>query len=54
MKTKTPKEFLEVSEDDTWRDCIFCNGELTQVRKALWTCLDCNQEYVADEKDMRK
>ncbi len=50
---KKKKEFLETSDDDTWRPCLFCGGELTQVRKALWTCLNCNQEYIADEEDMR-
>lgn len=50
---KTPKEVLEVSKDDTWKPCIICNGSLTQVRKALFTCLECGQEYIADEKDMR-
>lgn len=50
---KIPKEFLEVSDDDNWKPCIICDGELTQVRKALFTCLKCNQEYIADEEDMR-
>ena len=47
------EEVLETSDDDTWKPCIRCGGELTQVRKALFTCLNCNQEYVADEEDMR-
>jgi len=51
---KCPKEILEVSKDDSWKSCIICGGELTQVRKALFTCLKCNQEYIADEKDMRE
>jgi len=50
---KIPKEVLETSKDDTWKSCIICGGELTQVRKALFTCLKCNQEYIADEEDMR-
>lgn len=52
MIKKIPEEFLETSEDDTWKPCLICGGELTQVRKALWTCLSCNQEYIADEVDM--
>lgn len=48
------KEYLETSKDDTWKPCILCGGELTQIRKALFTCLKCNQEYIADEKDLRE
>ncbi len=53
MKEQFSKEFLETSEDDTWRPCIIWGVNLTQVRKALWTCLKCDQEYIADEGDMR-
>jgi len=53
FEEEIPEEVLETSDDDTWKPCILCGGELTQVRKALFTCLKCNQEYVADEKDMR-
>ncbi len=53
MGSEIPKEHLETSDDDTWKPCILCGGELTQVRKALFTCLKCNQEFIADEKDMR-
>jgi hypothetical protein len=53
MKIKTPKKFLEISEDDNWKPCLICGGEITQVRKALFTCLKCNQEYISDEQDMR-
>ena len=48
-----PKEHLELSDDDTWKPCMVCGGTITQVRKALFTCLKCNQEYIADEQDMR-
>lgn len=51
---QTPKEFLEVSANDSWRDCIICGGQITQVRKALFTCLQCNLEYTSTEEDMRK
>ena len=51
--TKTPKEVLEISNDDTWKDCLMCGGTITQVRKALFTCMKCGQEYIADEQDMR-
>lgn len=52
-KEKTPKEVLETSNDDTWKPCIICGGELTQIRKALFNCLKCGQEYISDEQDMR-
>ena len=48
-----PEGALDVSDDDTWRACGFCGGEITQLRKSLFTCLKCNQEYIADEEDMR-
>ena len=51
---KIPKEFLETSDEDTWKPCMRCGGNITQVRKALFTCLNCNQEYIADEEDMKK
>lgn len=52
LKEQVPKEFLETSKD-TWRPCMYCGGEITQIRKAFFTCLKCNQEYIGDEKDMR-
>lgn len=54
MKNNIPQEFLEVSNDDTWKLCFMCGGELTQVRKTRFTCLKCNQEFIADEVDMRQ
>ena len=48
-----PEGALDVSNDDTWKPCMICGGTITQVRKALFTCLKCNQEYIADEEDMR-
>ena len=53
MKDKVPEEFLETSDNDNWRACMFCGGEITQIRKALFSCLKCGQEYIADEEDMR-
>ena len=53
MKNKIPKEVLETSNDETWKPCLICGGQLTQVRKALFCCLKCNQEYIADEQDMQ-
>ena len=50
---KIPKEILEISNDDSWKPCMICGGTITQVRKALFTCLNCDQEYIADEEDMR-
>ena len=53
IKEQVPKEFLEVSEDDTWIPCLFCGGRITQVRKGLFTCEICSQEFIAGEEDMR-
>lgn len=44
---------LETS-DKKWRACLICKGEIIQVRKALFTCLGCNQEYVSTEEDMEE
>jgi len=52
-KNKIPKEMLELSDDDTWRPCFFCGGEMIQIRKALFECLKCNQEFISTEEDMR-
>jgi predicted RNA-binding Zn-ribbon protein involved in translation (DUF1610 family) len=51
---KMPKGNLEISDNDNWKSCIMCGGTITQVRKALFTCLNCNQEYIVDEEDMRE
>jgi len=51
---KIPKECLQISDDDTWKPCLFCGGTITQVRKALFLCLKCNQEYISTEEDMRR
>ena len=50
---KVPPEFLETSDDDNWKQCIVCGGEITQIRKALFSCITCNIDIVADEQDMR-
>jgi|TARA_Y100000310_G_C20702423_1_gene831090 hypothetical protein len=48
-----PKEFLEISEDLVWKPCMYCGfDEILQVRKALFTCGNCNFEFISDEKDM--
>ena len=50
---KYPKEHLKTKDVSTkWKPCIYCSGELIQVRKALWTCLKCNKEFIACEEDM--
>ena len=54
MEEQAPKEFLETDDSQTWKPCMFCGGELIQVRKARWTCEKCNQEYIADEEDMKE
>jgi len=51
---ETPKEYLETDDSQTWKNCFVCGGEIIQVRKARWTCLKCNQEYIADEEDMKE
>lgn len=49
-----PKEYLECSKDQTWRPCLNCGrSEIVQVRKALFTCVFCDQQYISTEKDMR-
>ena len=53
IEESVTKEFLETSNDNNWKSCLMCGGELMQVRKARWTCLKCNQEYIGDEQDMR-
>lgn len=50
-----PKDYLKVDEDDlNWKSCEFCGGEITQVRKAFFKCISCDQEYIADEEDMKR
>ncbi len=49
-----PEGALDLSDDDTWKSCMMCGGEITQIRKALFTCLECNQEFISTEEDMRK
>lgn len=52
---ETPKEFLEVSENDfQWKPCLMCGSEITQERKAFFVCINCGQTYIADEEDMKK
>ncbi len=48
---KPPEDYLKTSYKN-WKPCIVCGGEIIQVRKALFTCLHCSKEYIADEKDM--
>ncbi len=44
----------DVSENDNWKPCLKCGGELTQERKAFFICVNCKQGYIADEDDMKK
>lgn len=53
MPEMIPEEFLEVDDDDNWKPCLRCGGILTQVRKALFTCLNCDLQVIGDEEDMR-
>ena len=48
------KGFYDVQEKDEWKPCIKCGGELTQERKAFFVCVNCKQEFIADEEDMKK
>jgi len=53
-KEKPPKGYLDVSPNQEWRACLRCGKkEIIQVRKALFTCNNCNQEYISTEEDMR-
>ena len=54
MNKEIPKEFLETDDSQSWKPCLFCGGRLIQIRKALFTCEKCNQEYIADEEDMKE
>lgn len=49
-----PKDYLETKEQTNWKSCMMCGGEIVQVRKALFTCINCNQEYISTEEDMEK
>ena len=53
-ESKPPKGYLEIDAAQTWKSCIRCGGRLIQVRKALFTCEKCSQEYIADEEDMKE
>ena len=49
------KEYLEVSDNQDWKPCLVCNQKtIIQVRKALFTCTNCNQEFISTEEDMRE
>lgn len=52
METR-PKEFLKTSNEDNWKPCFFCGSELVQERKAFFVCVNCKQEFIADDEDMR-
>lgn len=53
-ENKMPEWALETDDSATWKPCIICGGELIQVRKALFSCLRCSQEIIADEEDMKE
>lgn len=48
-----PEGTLDISENDNWKPCIVCGGELVQERKAFFKCVNCGQGYIAAEEDMR-
>ena len=51
---KVPADFLEISDNQNWRPCLVCKQrDILQVRKALFTCTNCNQDYISVEEDMR-
>lgn len=50
--TERDKEFFQTSKKDNWKPCLLCSGELVQLRKAFFQCINCRQTYIADEKDM--
>lgn len=47
------KGFYETQEEDNWKPCLVCKGELVQERKAFFVCINCKQTYIADEEDMK-
>lgn len=49
-----PERALDISDNDSWKPCLKCGGELTQERKAFFVCVNCKQEYIGDEEDMRQ
>ncbi len=49
MKNK----YLETSEENNWKPCMMCGGEITQLREAKFKCSNCNQEYISCEEDMK-
>ncbi|MBW8060624.1 MAG: hypothetical protein FVQ78_09985 [Solirubrobacterales bacterium] len=49
-----PEDALDVSDNDSWIPCLKCGSELTQERKAFFVCVNCGQEFIGDEEDMRK
>ena len=55
MNHSPPVGYLETSENQDWMPCLKCGkDEILQVRKALFTCNFCGQEYISTEEDMRK
>lgn len=53
MENKPPEGYLETDDTITWKPCMKCGGRIIQVRKALFTCEQCSQEYIATEEDMK-
>lgn len=48
--TQKEKEFFQIQEDNfQWKPCPLCGAEITQVRKASFQCINCKQNFIADE-----
>ena len=40
-------------EKMSWMKCLFCNGDIEQIREAFFKCKKCNMEFIACEEDMK-
>lgn len=48
-----PEGALETRDNDNcWKPCMRCGGEIIQERKAFFVCINCGQTYIATEEDM--
>ena len=49
------KQFYKTDDKNflNWKPCLKCGAEIIQERKAFFVCINCKQEYIADEEDIR-
>lgn len=49
------KGYYKTSDDDlNWKSCPICGGEITQEREDFFVCINCKQEFISTEEDMRR